>query len=84
MFSFSVWIFYGMTAVATVIFRHRRVGEPIEWRAPGGWLAPCVVLTVAVAMTSWLAHVEPRASLTGLALLAAAIPVFFVWKRLES
>jgi APA family basic amino acid/polyamine antiporter len=82
MFSFSVWIFYGLTAVATVILRHRRVGEPIEWRAPGGWLAPCVVLTVAVAMTTWLAWAEPRASLTGLGLLSAAVPVFFVWKRL--
>ena len=81
MFSFSVWIFYGLTAVATVVLRRRGVGEPVEWKAPGGWLAPGVVLSVAVAMTSWLAWVDPGASLSGLALMTVSIPVYSVWKR---
>jgi APA family basic amino acid/polyamine antiporter len=80
MFSFSVWIFYGLTAVATVVLRRRRVGEPVEWRAPGGWLAPAVVLVVAAAMTSGLLILEPRASILGLGLLAAGVPAYFLWK----
>jgi len=83
MFSFSVWIFYGLTAVATLVLRRRGVGEPVEWRAPGGWLAPGVVLLVAAAMTSGLLVLEPRASVSGFALLAAGVPVYFVWKRMR-
>ena len=80
MFSFSVWIFYGLTAVAMVVLRRRGVGEPVEWKAPGGWMAPVVVLVVAIAMTSGLLILAPRPSLLGLALLAAGVPVYSLWR----
>ena len=48
LFSFSVWIFYALTAIALIRLRRGRVGEPLEWRAPGGWLAPSILLLVAM------------------------------------
>jgi APA family basic amino acid/polyamine antiporter len=81
LFSFSVWIFYALTAIALVMLRRRRVGEPLEWRAPGGWLAPVILLLVATAMTSGLAVQNPGTALKGIALLTAGFPIYLVWKR---
>ncbi len=81
-FSFSVWIFYGMTAVALLVLRRRRVGEPLAWRAPGGPVAPAVVLVTAVGMTAGLLLQDPRRSAIGLALLLAGFPAHALWRRL--
>ena len=82
LFSFSVWIFYALTAVALVILRRRHVGEPLEWKAPGGWLAPAVLIVVAAAMTSGLALQNPGTAFKGIALLASGFPIYLLWKRL--
>src|SRR5262249_38478332 len=39
-FSFTVWMFYGLTAVALLILRKRNVGDPSGWRAPLGPVPP--------------------------------------------
>jgi APA family basic amino acid/polyamine antiporter len=80
LFSFNVWIFYGATALALVVLRARRIGEPPSWRAPGGEVAPHVVLATALLMTFSLLVQSPWRSLQGLALLAAGIPVYFAWR----
>ncbi len=82
-FSFSVWIFYGMTAVALLVLRRRRVGEPLEWRAPGGPAAPAIVLATAVAMTAGLFLQDPGRSAIGLGLLLAGFPVYAAWKGVK-
>jgi APA family basic amino acid/polyamine antiporter len=81
-FSFTVWIFYGLTAVALAILRRRRVGETGAWRAPGGWIAPALILATAAGMTGSLLFESPSRSLTGLALLLAGFPVYAVWRVL--
>jgi APA family basic amino acid/polyamine antiporter len=84
LFSFSVWVFYALTAVALIVLRKRRVGEPLEWRAPGGWLAPVVLLMVAAAMTSGLAFQDPGTALKGVGLLVAGLPVYALWRSVRS
>lgn len=74
-FTFAVWIFYGLTAVAVFRLRRMRVGEETAWRAPGGALAPAVVLTVGAAMTGGLFLQDPVRSLVGLAVLASGFLV---------
>lgn len=81
-FSFSVWIFYGLTAVALLILRRRRVGEPVAWRAPGGPAAPAIILLVAACMTAGLTAEDPRRSLLSLALLLAGFPAYAIWRAL--
>ncbi len=80
-FSFSVWIFYGLTAVALLVLRRRRVGEPVPWRAPGGILPPAVVLATAVAMTVSLMLQDPKRSLMGLGLLLLGFPAYALFRR---
>ncbi len=81
LFTFSVWIFYGITAVALLILRRRGVGEPVPWRAPLGWVPPAVVLAVGAGMTVQLIAQDPMAALGGAALLASAFPVYAVIAR---
>ena len=76
LFTFAVWIFYGLTAVALLILRHRKVGEPVAWRAPFGWLAPLVVLGVGTGMTIELVADDPVRALAGAALLASGFPIY--------
>ncbi|MBI3179957.1 MAG: amino acid permease [Deltaproteobacteria bacterium] len=79
LFSFNVWIFYGTSAVALLVLRRRGVGEPVTWRAPGGALAPLVVVATALCMTVGLLVQSPLRSVMGLGLLAAGLPVYAVW-----
>jgi APA family basic amino acid/polyamine antiporter len=76
LFTFSVWIFYGITAVALLILRRRGVGEPVAWRAPLRSIPPVVVLLVGAGMTVQLVADDPLRALGGAALLAAAFPVY--------
>ena len=80
-FTFSVWIFYGLTAVALLILRRRGVGEPAPWRAPLGILAPAVVLLTACAMTTRLVVAEPGKALAGAAILACGFPAYALIAR---
>jgi APA family basic amino acid/polyamine antiporter len=77
LFTFAVWIFYGLTAVGLLILRHRKVGEPVAWRAPFGWLPSAVVLAVGAGMTIQLVAADWVHAAYGAALLAAAFPVYF-------
>jgi len=81
LFTFSVWIFYGITAVALLILRRRRVGEPVPWRAPLGIVPPVVVLAVGAGMTVQLIALDPMRALLGAALLASAFPVYALIAR---
>jgi APA family basic amino acid/polyamine antiporter len=81
LFTFSVWIFYGITAVGLLILRRRGVGEPVAWRAPLGWVPPAVVLTVGAGMTVQLVADDPLRALAGAALLAAAFPAYALIAR---
>jgi APA family basic amino acid/polyamine antiporter len=84
LFTFSVWIFYALTAVALIVLRRRGTGGPEAWRAPGGLVAPAVVLLTAVLMTTGLMRHDPWRALLGLALLLSGLPAFWIWKRIRA
>ncbi len=79
-FSFTVWIFYGLTAVALIVLRRRGTGEPPEWRAPGGVSAPVVVLATAVLMTLGLGVERPMTVLYSALLLLAGLATWLLWR----
>jgi APA family basic amino acid/polyamine antiporter len=83
-FSFNVWIFYATTAVALLVLRRRRVGEPIAWRAPGGLVPPIVVLTMAVVITGGSMVQSWKRSLLALGILLAGVPVYLLWRALSA
>lgn len=81
-FTFTVWIFYAMAAVALLRLRRRGVGEPLDWRAPLGVLPPVVVMLTAVFMTTGLVLHDPGNSLIGFVILLLGFPAFLLWRRL--
>jgi amino acid transporter len=78
LFAQTIWLFYGLTGVAVLVLRRRRVGEEGVLRAPGGLMAPGVLIAAAVGMTTALAIEEPKRFILGLALVAIAAPVYAV------
>lgn len=84
LFTFSVWIFYGLTAVALLILRRRGVGEPVAWRAPLGWVPPVVVLGVGAVLTVQLVAADPWRALGGALLLASAFPAYAIIARFDA
>ena len=82
-FSFNVWLFYGATGVALIRLRLRKVGEPLAWRAPLGWVPPVVLLLTAASVTTGLMVQNPRDSLVGLGVLLLAVPIYFGWRALQ-
>ena len=80
-FTFAVWIFYGLTAVAVLILRRRGVGEPPGWRAPLGIVPSLVVLSTGAIMTTHLVRQRPKDALVGAAVLAASLPVYALVRR---
>jgi amino acid transporter len=84
LFTFSVWIFYGLTAVALLILRRRGVGEPVAWRAPLGFVPPLVVLAVGAVLTVQLVADDPWRALGGAALLASAFPASAIIARFDA
>jgi len=80
-FTFSVWIFYGLIAVALLILRRRGVGEPAPWRAPLGVVPPLVVLAVGSCMTVNLVVQKPLHALAGAAILACGYPAYVLISR---
>ncbi|MEK7705285.1 MAG: hypothetical protein AAB426_10025, partial [Myxococcota bacterium] len=80
-FSFSVWLFYGLTAIALLRLRHRAAAVQ---ELPTGRMArmsPYLLVIIAVAMTASLAAESPWRALTGLTMALAALPVYWVWRR---
>jgi amino acid transporter len=79
-FSFNVWLFYAATAVCLLRLRRRGTGEPLAWRAPGGPLAPAIVLLTAAGISGSLFVQSPRRAGIGLALLLSGFPIWAAWR----
>jgi basic amino acid/polyamine antiporter, APA family len=68
--------------VASVFRLRRRLGHPAAYRAPGYPLVPAVyVLVLALFLVAAIAY-NPRDTLIGMAMTAAALP-FYLWIRGE-
>jgi APA family basic amino acid/polyamine antiporter len=83
-FSFTVWIFYALTAIALIVLRRRRIGEPPEWRAPAGWIAPGVVLVTAAVMTFGVGQQRPEAALSSAVVIGVGLLAWFVWRSVRN
>lgn len=79
-FSFNVWLFYAAATIALLRLRRMQVGEPLAWRAPGGNLAPAVVLVTAACVSGSLFVQSPERASVGLALLLSGVPVWLLWR----
>lgn len=82
-FVFVSMIWYVMNILAIFILRRRRPDADRPFRVPLYPLPPLLFLLMALGLASQLIIEDRRDALIGLAILCAAVPAYFVWRRLH-
>lgn len=72
------FIFYGLVGVTVFVFR-RRANRPSAFRIPGHPWTSIFFIGVCWWVVANLVREQPANSLKGLGILAAGIPVYFLW-----
>ncbi len=75
---YTEWIFFGLMASGIFIVRKRGVAG--AYRAWGYPVLPAVFVLASFGIAANQILSEPRESLLGLALVAAGLPVYYLWK----
>lgn len=81
-FVFTMWIFYGMGAAALFILRARHHAHERPFRVPGYPVVPAIFILASAAMTALAIAADPAMTIKWIVLLAAGVPVYFVWRKL--
>lgn len=81
-FTFTIWIFYGLAAVAIFILRRRIPAAHRPFRVPGYPLIPAIFVFASVAMTVLALMNNPKTNFTWLAVLFAGVPIYYIWRAL--
>ena len=77
---YTEWIFFGALALGTIALRRSPAYAP-RFRAWGFPVAPLAFAAVCLAIVANQIASDPRESLIGLGLVAAGLPVYYVWTR---
>jgi len=77
---YTEWIFFGALALGTIWLR-RSNGYAPAFRASGFPGAPIAFALTCLAIVANQIVSDPRESLTGLALVVAGLPVYYLWSR---
>jgi APA family basic amino acid/polyamine antiporter len=77
---YTEWIFFALLAAGLFVLR-RRAGYAPSYRSFGYPYAPLAFIAAALAIVAIQVATEPVESGTGLLLVAAGLPVYFLWTR---
>jgi basic amino acid/polyamine antiporter, APA family len=80
---FTEWIFFGALALGVMRMRRRPLYRP-AFRAWGFPAAPVLFAAACAAVVVGQVVGEPRDSAIGLAVVAAGLPVFFIWRGMHA
>lgn len=80
-FGFTMWIFYGLAAAGLIVLRVRRPDFERPYRCRLYPLVPLLFILAALAMTVMSVAQSPGKKLPWLAVLAAGVPVYYLWRR---
>jgi APA family basic amino acid/polyamine antiporter len=78
---FAAWIFYGLTVTGVLILRRREPHRERPYRMWGYPVTPLLFAAVSFWFVGNTLVTKPGPSLTGLAIIATGIPVYFYWRR---
>ena len=76
----ATWIFYGFTAIAVVILRRKFPSRERPYRMWGYPLTPVLFALAALGFVTNTLITVPGPSVAGLAIIAAGIPAYHVWR----
>src|SRR6185503_2482265 len=80
---YTEWIFFAALALGTIALRRGRGYAP-AFRAWGFPVVPILFALVCLAIVLNQIATDWRDSLSGLALVAAGLPVYVIWRRLDA
>lgn len=78
---FSGWVFYGLGALSIFVLRRRAPDAPRPFRVPGYPLTPALFVLAAGAIVVNAIFTQPSRALVGLAVMAAGVPAYLLWRR---
>lgn len=88
-FIFTMWIFYGLAACSIFILRIKKPTAQRTYRCVGYPVVPALFILAALSMTVLLIiddannpKSQGRMVMLWLGVLAAGIPIYYIWKRL--
>jgi APA family basic amino acid/polyamine antiporter len=81
---FAAWIFYGLAVLGVVVLRRKAPDVPRPYRMWGYPVTPLAFVAVAFWFVINTIITTPVSSLIGLAIVAAGVPVYYIWRRVTS
>jgi APA family basic amino acid/polyamine antiporter len=80
---YTEWIFFGALALGTMALRRSAAYKP-AFRAAGFPVAPILFAAMCLAIVLNQVVSEPKNSAWGLGLVAAGLPVYYLWRRVHA
>ena len=78
---FAAWVFYGMTSLGVIVMRRTQPERARPYRMTGYPVTLLVFAAVALGFVVNTFIATPGPALVGTLLIAAGVPVYFIWKR---
>ncbi len=80
---FGLWIFYALVTASVFVFRKRMPDAERPYKTWGYPVVPILFLIVAGMLLVNTVLTTPKQALTGVALIALGLPVYWYWARLN-
>ena len=78
---FATWLFYGLMVAGVMVLRRTRPDLPRPYRMWGYPFTPALFLAVTAWFLANQIATRPGPALAALALIAAGIPAYFIWRK---
>ncbi len=78
---YAAWVFYGLTALGVAALRHAQPLRARPYRMTGYPVTLLVFAAVALGFVVNTFVTTPGPAMVGTLLIAAGVPVYFIWKR---
>jgi basic amino acid/polyamine antiporter, APA family len=78
---FAMWLWYGLMVAGVIVLRYKQPDLARPYRMWGYPVTPALFVAIACWFLVNMLNTRPVPSVAGLLLIAAGIPVYFLWAR---
>ncbi len=79
---YAAWVFYGLTSMAVLVLRRSQPDRPRPYRMTGYPVTLLIFAAVALGFVVNTFFATPGPAIVGTLLIAAGVPVYFIWKSI--